>query len=204
MKKKVSVILAILVGLFTLVAILLRPFFDLYLNLILKLGIVLASTATLVGIANLMLTHFRRVSTGKRGFFFSLIVLLGFLVSFIGGLYLGHDNPGYLKWVSSIRIPLEVSFFGLLALTLTYTGVHFFRTKEWSPLSISFGGSVLVFLIIKSGLVQGLENPIVDQVLAFIQRLPVAGSRGILIGISLGALITGLRVVFGLERPYGE
>lgn len=204
MKRNFSVIAAILVGLFTLTAVLLRPYLDQYLSIILKLGIILASTATLVGISNLMLTHFRRVSNGKQGFFFSLIVLLGFLVSLIGGLYLGHDNSGYLQWVSSIRIPLEVSFMGLLALTMTYSGIQFYRTKGWSSLSVSFGISAIVFLIIKSGFVQGLENPIIDEILAFVQRLPLAGGRGILIGISLGALLTGLRVIFGAERPYGE
>ena len=29
------------------------------------------------------------------------------------------------------------------------------------------------------------------------------GSRGILIGVALGALTTGLRVLFGVDRPYG-
>jgi hypothetical protein len=29
------------------------------------------------------------------------------------------------------------------------------------------------------------------------------GARGLLLGISLGALLTGLRVIFGVDRPYG-
>jgi len=30
------------------------------------------------------------------------------------------------------------------------------------------------------------------------------GARGLLIGIGIGALLMGLRVVLGLERPWGE
>jgi hypothetical protein len=29
------------------------------------------------------------------------------------------------------------------------------------------------------------------------------GARGLLIGIALGTLLTGLRVLFGIDRPYG-
>ena len=29
------------------------------------------------------------------------------------------------------------------------------------------------------------------------------GARGLLIGIALGTLLTGLRVLFGMDRPYG-
>jgi len=31
----------------------------------------------------------------------------------------------------------------------------------------------------------------------------LGGARGILIGVGLGALLTGLRVLFGIDRPYG-
>jgi hypothetical protein len=30
-----------------------------------------------------------------------------------------------------------------------------------------------------------------------------AGARGLLIGVALGTLLTGLRVLFGIDRPYG-
>jgi hypothetical protein len=29
------------------------------------------------------------------------------------------------------------------------------------------------------------------------------GARGLLIGIALGTLLTGLRILFGIDRPYG-
>jgi hypothetical protein len=33
--------------------------------------------------------------------------------------------------------------------------------------------------------------------------LAMGGARGILLGVALGTLTTGLRVLFGVERPYG-
>jgi hypothetical protein len=35
-----------------------------------------------------------------------------------------------------------------------------------------------------------------------VERLPVAGGRGILIGIALASLTAGLRVLLGADRPY--
>jgi hypothetical protein len=42
-----------------------------------------------------------------------------------------------------------------------------------------------------------LLRPWVTEVLA------LGGARGILIGVTLGTLTTGLRVIFGADRPYG-
>jgi len=204
MKKIVSIVIAISTGILVIAALIFRPQFNPLLTLILRWGITIGSMAALVGIAVLIKTHFQRIAVGKRGFFFSLIVLFGFSVSFLGGMLLGVDNPAYQLWISSIQLPLEISFLGLLTLILTTTGFRLYRLKGWTPLSISFGISAVVFLIIAMGYLQGLGNPTLDRVIEFIQRLPIAGGRGILIGMALGALVVGIRVLIGVERPYGE
>ena len=38
-----------------------------------------------------------------------------------------------------------------------------------------------------------------SQVVSMIQRLPIVGARGLLIGVALGALLMALRVLFGQE-----
>jgi hypothetical protein len=42
-----------------------------------------------------------------------------------------------------------------------------------------------------------LIRPWVTQIWA------LGGARGILIGVALGTITTGLRVLFGVDRPYG-
>jgi prolyl-tRNA editing enzyme YbaK/EbsC (Cys-tRNA(Pro) deacylase) len=39
--------------------------------------------------------------------------------------------------------------------------------------------------------------------LFFAQVLAAAGARGILLGVALGTLTTGIRILFGADRPYG-
>jgi hypothetical protein len=37
-----------------------------------------------------------------------------------------------------------------------------------------------------------------------VQVLSVGGARALLLGVALGAVATGLRVLLAAERPYGE
>lgn len=204
MKKTVSIVIASVVCLFVIVAFFMKPILDPALALILNWGIILGSIAALVGISSLLITHFNRIRFKEKRLFYSIIVLLGFLVSFSGGIIFGYQNDTYITWLSAIQVPLEVSLMALLALTMTYAGINFFRLRGWTILSISFGLSAIVFMVLSLGFLQGFGEPVINQIIIFINALPVAGGRGILIGISLGALLTGLRVLTGSEKPYGD
>jgi hypothetical protein len=62
----------------------------------------------------------------------------------------------------------------------------------------------VLFLVTGSGVLTGLSDiPLLKSVLAGLNALPVAGARGILLGIALGSLTTGLRILTGTDRPYG-
>jgi hypothetical protein len=40
-------------------------------------------------------------------------------------------------------------------------------------------------------------------ILQFVNMFSSGGARGLLIGVALGTLLTSLRVLFGIDRPYG-
>ena len=82
--------------------------------------------------------------------------------------------------------------------------LRLFHQRGWSALTISFGISALVFLVLGLGWLQALQIPQLDIVIGYLEALPLVGMRGLLIGMGLGALLLGLRIVLGLERPYGE
>jgi len=70
-------------------------------------------------------------------------------------------------------------------------------------MSVLFAVSAFVFLILGSGFLSSAANiPVLKDILAAVNTLPVAGARGILIGVALGSLTTGLRVLLGTDRPY--
>lgn len=76
-------------------------------------------------------------------------------------------------------------------------GQSFRERGGWSVLTISFGISALFFLFLNLGFLNFGENPGLDRVILAIRSLPVIGARGLLIGLALGALVMGLRALFG-------
>ncbi len=204
MKKTIPILVAAAAALFILAALILGEPLAGWLEIVLNWAVIVASVALLVAIATLILTHLRNIVRGKRGFIFSIILISTFLVSFIGALVFGVDNSAYLRWVAAIQLPLETSLLGLAALVMTAAALQIFRSRGWSLLTLTFGISALVFLVISLGLLQALNIPVLTTVINYLQRLPMIGARGLLIGIGIGALLMGLRVVLGLERPWGE
>jgi len=199
MKQRTPVIIAAVSGVLLLVAFFFQPFTSPYLGLVLNWAIILASVAFLVAIASLVVTHIRFIINGRKGFLFSLVFILAFVLTVVFGLYLGIDNQQYLEAIHTVLVPIQSALMGLIALVLMSAAVKLFRTRGWSILTVSFGGSALVFLFLNLGFLRLDFSEGLNDVIAMVQRLPVIGARGLLIGAGLGALLMALRVLFGQE-----
>lgn len=204
MKRLLPLSIAILAGVLTLTMLVFPVTLRGYLNIVLNWVIIVGAMALLVAIAHLFLAQWRRLMNGNRGSFYSLVFIVVFVLSLVGGLWLGVDNTNYRLWVASIQKPLEISLLGLLALVMTSATVQLFRTRGWNPLTLAFGISALLFLVIGLGFLQALNIPQLTIVLNVFQQLPLIGARGLLIGLGIGALLLGLRVLMGQQRPWGE
>ncbi len=204
MRAPVSAAVAISVGLIVLVGY----FFPLEAynlpavrSLLIEWGVILAGVATLVAILNLLGVHWRKLSASQNPDYNSLLVLLAFLVTFVAGLWLGAAHPQYQKVVTMIQAPIEASLMGLAAVVLLFACIRLVsHRKGW--MGVVFLVSAVIFLALGSGLLPSQGDSLLADVTAFIERLPVAGSRGLLIGIALGSLTAGLRILMGADRPY--
>jgi len=74
-----------------------------------------------------------------------------------------------------------------------------FRERGWSALTVSFGVSAVIFLVLGLGFLQSLNSPVLNQVITFLEGLPMIGARGLLIGVGIGLLMMAFRVLFGME-----
>jgi hypothetical protein len=91
---------------------------------------------------------------------------------------------------------------GVLVITLTFASLRLFQRRK-GVMAVVFAASALFFLLVGSGMLSPLLGvPMLGDLLGFLQRLPIAGGRGILIGIALGSLTAGLRILLGADRPY--
>ena len=171
-------------------------------SLFLGWGVILAGIAALVGIVNLLRVHWMKFNTPKKRNIFSLILILSFLITFGMGLWLTPANPAFQKVVTHIQVPLETSLLAVLVIVLTIALIQLVRRKN-NLMTIVFLCSAVVFLILGSGLLSNFgDNSFIQQISGFLKQLPLAGARGILLGIALGSLTTGLRLLIGADRPY--
>lgn len=204
MRSPLSVLVAILSGL-----IILAGYFFAVPTLIairtpmLDWAVTLAGIAGLVAIANLIIgVHLKRLGESGSKRFFSIIVLISFLVVSGFGFFLGPADVGYQKVVTAIQMPIETSLMALLAITLTFSSLKMLqRQRNWMGMVFFF--SVILFLVINSGVVAfSAEIPILQDLLSGFHQIPAAGARGILLGIALGSLATGVRILIGSDKPY--
>jgi NAD/NADP transhydrogenase beta subunit len=169
-------------------------------------AVILAAFAVLLGIMSLLTVHLGKVSRKQKGAIYSLLLVIAMLFTFFSGIL----SPYFPKIAAisdftfrSIQLPVEASLMALLVVTLTFASIRLLRTRM-DLFSIVF---ILTGLFILAGTAPlpfigeaplfSTLRPAVSQVLA------TSGARGILIGVSLGALVAGLRVIFGADRPYG-
>ncbi len=162
---------------------------------------ILAATAVLVGVVSLLGVHWQKISTRQKNSAYSILLIISLVTTFLLGL-LGTNNPLISLVLDGIIVPAEATLMALLAVTLIYASVRLLRRRADS-MSILFLGIAVVILLMSAPLPIGMF-PGADVVKWFINEFfAVAGARGILIGVALGALTTGLRVLFGVDRPYG-
>ncbi len=200
--KIVSTIIAIVIGLCVLAGYFLQSFFPVLrapLQYVLNWAIILAAGASLIGIINLLSMHWHKIATRKHGYGYSLVVLAGFLATLILGVTL---RPAYIQWITQIQFAAEMTLMALLSVTLAFAGLRIFRRKL-NLLLVTFVISALVYLLINISYLTASSSPAINNIVLAINRIPVAGARGILIGVALGSLTMSLRILLGAERPYG-
>lgn len=165
-------------------------------------AVIIAGIAGLIAILNLVRIHWKKLTSARSHDYYSLVMLAGFFLTLAAGLFLTPSNPGFQRTVTHIQMPIEASLMSVLAVTLTVACVRLFqRRKGW--MGIVFALSTVVFLVLASGLLSiGDQVPFLKNLLAAMNMLPIAGARGILLGIALGSLTTGLRVLLVADRPY--
>jgi hypothetical protein len=206
MRSPIAVIVAIITGVIILLGYFIpNPILDEIRTPMLDWAVILSGVAGLVAVLHLIFgVHWGRVKEEGTKQWFSLVVIVVFLLTLIMGLFLGPSNQGFQKVVTSIQTPIESSLLAILAITLSFASLKLLqRQRNW--MGIVFFLTVIMFLILNSGLLSFTDNiPVLRNLLSGLQMIPTAGARGILLGVALGSLATGLRILIGADRPFNN
>jgi len=210
LKSPVSTAVAIGVGIIVLAGYFIPSFINIRF-ILLRAGLVLAAVALLVGIINLITVHIKKLGADSENSGYSLILVIALLATLIIGIidmvqtYLvGKPNFQMTSWIfTNIQLPIETSLLAVTAVSLTYAAASILR-KRMDLFSIIFFLVVLLVLL-GSFSIPPATLPFLHVIREWILRVPaLGGARGLLLGIALGTITTGIRVLMGTDRPYGE
>jgi hypothetical protein len=171
--------------------------------LLLDWAVIIAGMAVLVGIYNLAAVQMEKFRLGQKGGAYGILLVISLLLTFLLGVILGPENQYIQLAMNAIVVPVEASLMAILAVTLIYASIRLLRRRV-DEMSVVFLLTAVVFLILImptpfGPLLGGANQALID----FLGMFSGGGGRGLLIGIALGTLLTGLRVLFGVDRPYG-
>ncbi len=165
-------------------------------------AIIIAGIAVLVGIFNLAAVQMEKFSTRQKSGIYSILMVVALFATFAAGVILGPTSPYIRLTVDAIIVPVEASLMAILAITLVYASIRLLRRRV-DVMSIVFLVVAVVFLIASMPTPFSAVTPLQDAIAQLGRVFSGGGARGLLIGIALGTLLTGLRVLFGVDRPYG-
>jgi hypothetical protein len=173
-------------------------------TLLLNWAIILTGVAALVGIFNLISVHADKVRRGEKGGIYSALLVISLVVTFLFGIFLRPEHSAMQAVMNGIIIPSEAALMGILTISLLYAAIRLLRRRV-DVMSILFLLTAAFLLLGSATLPLPFGDiPVVGTMARWVSQVWVLGGvRGILIGVALGALTTGLRVLFGADRPYG-
>jgi hypothetical protein len=164
-------------------------------------AVIVAAMAVLVGVGNLTFVHLDKLRNREKNSIYGFVLVAALLITFVTGLLLGPNHQIVQIAMDAIIVPVEASLMAILAVTLVYASIRLLRRRA-DVMTVIFLVVAVLFLF---AVMPTPIGPIPGDflLLQFLRLFSDGGARGLLIGIALGALLTSLRVLFGIDRPYG-
>lgn len=165
---------------------------------------VASSFAVIIGYVTLTRIHARRLIQHKAGWYNSLALIFAMYGLLIWGLFLAGGkftaDPTYTYWFNNLYVPLDSTIFSMLAFYITSAAYRAFRVRS-AEATVLLVSAVVVML--GRAPVGPAIWPDIGPITSWIMAVPnTAGMRGITIGVALGVLSMGIRVLLGRERGY--
>lgn len=162
---------------------------------------IIVAFALLLGFVNVITVHWHRIRQRKPDTLYSAVLV----VALVSTVALGLDGPtsDRSRFIfSSILQPAEATLFALLAIFIATAAFRALRVRNAYTFFLVAFAIVILLGQVPVGIYLWPQLPVVKD---WILNVPIlAGVRGILLGVALGIIATGLRVLIGTERPYTD
>ena len=188
---------------------------------------ILAGIAFILGGANLMKNHLKKISNGRAGWGYSAVTIVAFVATLAIGMFkLGvgpqpqfpsfawsgvYNAPGsgFNYMYEYFFKPLTAAMFALLAFYVASAAFRAFRAKNFEAFLLL--GTAFIVLLGRVYLGTWLTSWMPESMSEFtlpgltdtiMQVINKAGNRVIMMGVALGVVSLSLRVILGIDRSY--
>ena len=215
MKLRLPLILCFIFGIVMIVQFFIPhpPFTSMYdklLNWVMIIGI----PALIIGLSSLIQLHYTRIARKTPNMPYSIVTFISMAFMAIVGLFIGVGEGTIFEWMfKNIQVPMQATMFSLLAFFIASAAYRAFRARTLEA-TLMLVTAVVVMLarvpigsflwqsIMPDSILQWKDN-LPDDVASWILNVPsMAARRGIILGISLGAIATSIKIILGIERSY--
>jgi len=167
---------------------------------------VIIGTMSLVflGGLNVLAVHWGKIRNLRPGWPYSLFLWLGFGIMLAAGFSRGPDDELVRLIFKHVQFPLQATIFSLLAFFVATAAYRAFRLRSLE--SVAF---LLVAVIVLLGQIPGWSSNELRETLPWIRewvltKMSLGGARGIMLGVALGTIVVGIRILIGIDRPYAD
>lgn len=186
-------------------------------------SLVIGLFALVLAVATLVQSHWVRIRRRTEHWQYSYVVFAGMIImlligvptilnkiSFLSKIHLsfGPKSPIFVWLFDYVQVPMDATMFSLLAFFIASAAYRAFRARTLEA----------TLLLVASLIVMIGNAPVGDliwnTVMPFADNLPsdarqwildnpnLSARRGIILGISLGAISQSIRIILGIERSY--
>ena len=202
-----ATITVISVGLATLIGLVSNPGTSpaIMSDFLIGIVMVVAALAVLIGLVNLVVVHLRRFIRSERGWPYSIVTLITALAVIVlrildrADIWSGDLEGEFIstRVFEAVQVSGESALAALVVFFLVYAAYRLMRrtVSIWHTLFI------LSMIVVLLGWIPAQRFEDLGSVRDWFVEVPVsAGARGILIGVGLGTLMVGVRVLTGQDR----
>ncbi len=163
-------------------------------------AIVIAAFALGLGAANLIRIHLQKIIKKTEGWYNSVLLIAAMLIVAVSGIGWTQQSAVYEFFFDNLFVPINGTMFALLAFYLASASYRAFRIRTPEATVLLLAATIV--MIGNTTLGQQIWGGFAKYSGWIMSVFNGAGMRGIIIGASLGAIVTSLRVIFGIDRSY--
>jgi hypothetical protein len=183
------------------------PFTGVY-DKLLNWVMIISIPALVIGLTSLIKLHSTRIIRKTPNMPYSIVAFVAMIVMALSGLIGGTGEGTWFEWMfKNIQVPMQATMFSLLAFYIASAAYRAFRARTLEATLMLVTAVVVMLARVPIGnflwhLIMPDSN-LPEEVSSWILNVPsMAARRGIILGISLGAIATSIKIILGIERSY--